>query len=59
MHAICTDNLTRVYRQRRKSQLMAVDGLSLDAQEGRAFAFLGPNGAGKTTCSGYFAVEPT
>ena len=49
MHAICTNNLTRVYRQHRKSQLMAVDGLSLEVQEGRAFAFLGPNGAGKTT----------
>lgn len=49
MHAIRTDNLTRVYERRRKSQFTAVDGLSLDVQEGRAFAFLGPNGAGKTT----------
>src|ERR1700730_17069138 len=30
-------------------QLVAVDKLSLEIQEGEVFAFLGPNGSGKTT----------
>ena len=34
---------------KRFGNLTAVDGLSLDIEEGEVFGFLGPNGAGKTT----------
>ena len=40
---------------------VAVDGLSLDVQQGQIFGFLGPNGAGKTTTMNVLLgfVEPT
>jgi len=41
---IHTENLTKRFKK-----ILAVDGLSLDIQEGEVFGFLGPNGAGKTT----------
>ncbi len=41
---IRTEKLTR-----RFGEYLAVDGLSLEIQEGEIFGFLGPNGAGKTT----------
>jgi ABC-2 type transport system ATP-binding protein len=41
---IHTESLTK-----RFSDVLAVDGLSLDVAEGEVFGFLGPNGAGKTT----------
>lgn len=34
---------------KRFGETLAVDGLSLEVQEGEVFGFLGPNGAGKTT----------
>ena len=34
---------------KRYGELVAVDGISFDVQQGEVFAFLGPNGAGKTT----------
>jgi ABC-2 type transport system ATP-binding protein len=34
---------------RRFDELVAVDGIDLEVQEGEVFGFLGPNGAGKTT----------
>jgi ABC-2 type transport system ATP-binding protein len=39
-----TDNLTKKF-----GDLTAVDGVSLQVDEGEVFGFLGPNGAGKTT----------
>lgn len=39
-----TENLTKRYRD-----LIAVNGLSFNVDEGEIFGFLGPNGAGKTT----------
>ena len=41
---IRTENLTKKF-----GTVTAVEGLSLDVQEGEVFGFLGPNGAGKTT----------
>ena len=40
------DNLTKKYL---KSDVKAVDGLSLQIENGEIFGFLGPNGAGKST----------
>lgn len=41
---IKTQNLTKKF-----GEILAVDSLSLDIEEGEVFGFLGPNGAGKTT----------
>jgi ABC-2 type transport system ATP-binding protein len=41
---IHTENITKQF-----GKVPAVDGLSLDVDEGEVFGFLGPNGAGKTT----------
>src|SRR4030088_2873422 len=42
--AVEARELTKMY-----GDLIAVDRLSLDVNEGEVFAFLGPNGSGKTT----------
>jgi ABC-2 type transport system ATP-binding protein len=45
--AIQIDGLTKKFLQR--GEVVAVDNLNLEVQEGEIFGFLGPNGAGKTT----------
>src|SRR5437763_2960359 len=45
--AIQIQGLTKKYLQR--GEVVAVDNLTLDVEEGEFFGFLGPNGAGKTT----------
>lgn len=45
MHAIETRSLTKVY----SSDVVAVDNVSIQVNEGEIFGFLGPNGAGKST----------
>ncbi|MGV3721967.1 MAG: ATP-binding cassette domain-containing protein [Actinomycetota bacterium] len=45
--AIRADGLTKRFFQR--GEVVAVDHLNLEVEEGEIFGFLGPNGAGKTT----------
>ena len=45
--AIRAEGLTKRFFQR--SEIVAVDHLDLEVEEGEIFGFLGPNGAGKTT----------
>ena len=51
MRALATDGLTKDYSIGfwRKRPYRALDGLTLDVEQGEVFGFLGPNGAGKTT----------
>lgn len=54
--AIRVEGLTRYYRN-----LLAVDHISFQVQQGEVFGFLGPNGAGKTTTQRMLTtlLEPT
>jgi ABC-2 type transport system ATP-binding protein len=55
MKTIEVRNLRRVYRatigvfRRKTKEVVAVDDISFDVQQGELFGLLGPNGAGKTT----------
>jgi len=46
MKAVIAENLIKTYD---KGRVRALDGLSLDVEEGTVLGVLGPNGAGKTT----------
>ena len=46
MKSVTADNLVKTYD---KGKVRALDGLSLDVEEGTVLSVLGPNGAGKTT----------
>ncbi len=46
---IVTKGLTRHFRPRRGTEIVAVDHLDLEIARGEIFGLLGPNGAGKTT----------
>lgn len=55
MNTIEVHDLKRVYKatigviRRKVKEVVAVDGISFDVQQGELFGLLGPNGAGKTT----------
>lgn len=49
MFMVKTHNLTKLFRDRRRGVVRAVDGLDIECEAGRVFGLLGPNGAGKTT----------
>ena len=46
MKSVIAENLIKTYN---KGSVKALDGLSLDVEEGTVLSVLGPNGAGKTT----------
>ena len=46
MKSVIAENLVKTYD---KGKVRALDGLSLDVEEGTVLSVLGPNGAGKTT----------
>src|SRR3954451_5184036 len=46
---IHVENLTKSFRDLRRGQVLAVDGVSFDVRAGEVYGLLGPNGAGKTT----------
>ncbi len=43
------ENLVKVYHDRTRGEVRAVDGISFSCLAGEIFGLLGPNGAGKTT----------
>src|SRR3954451_25337202 len=49
MPAISFQSVSKLYPSARGGALKALDGVSLDIEEGEFFGLLGPNGAGKTT----------
>ncbi len=55
------EGLTKVFRDRRRGEIRAVDGLSFRAEPGRIYGLLGANGAGKTTALRLLAtlLKPT
>jgi ABC-2 type transport system ATP-binding protein len=48
-------------KQKKKTEIVALDGVTLEIQPGEIFGLLGPNGAGKSTTVGILTtrVEPT
>lgn len=55
------EGLTKVFRDRRRGEIRAVDGLTFRAEPGRIYGLLGANGAGKTTALRMLAtlLKPT
>ncbi|MEM4711326.1 MAG: ABC transporter ATP-binding protein, partial [Candidatus Woesearchaeota archaeon] len=46
---ISIENLSKIYKVKRKEKVEALKNLNLEIYKGEVFGFLGPNGAGKTT----------
>ena len=44
-----TQQLTKIFRDRKRGEIRAVDGVSFRCQPGQIYGLLGANGAGKTT----------
>lgn len=53
--------LTKIFRDRKRGRIRAVDGVSFQCQPGQVYGLLGANGAGKTTVLRLLAtiLEPT
>ena len=42
-------NLTKIFKDKKRGEIRAVDGVSFVCKQGEVYGLLGPNGAGKTT----------
>src|SRR5262245_235975 len=53
--------LTKIYHDKKRGEIVAVDHISFAAHHGEIFGLLGPNGAGKTTALRLIAtiLQPT
>jgi sodium transport system ATP-binding protein len=53
--------LCKIYKDRKRGDIHAVDGVSFECKAGEVFGLLGPNGAGKTTTLRMLstAIKPT
>ncbi len=58
---IQANNLVKTFRDRKRGEVHAVNGVSFEAKPGKIFGLLGANGAGKTTTLRILAtlLEPT
>jgi sodium transport system ATP-binding protein len=46
---ITTNNLTKIFQDKKRGEIRAVDSVNMECKAGRVFGLLGLNGAGKTT----------
>src|SRR5437763_564878 len=47
--AIAVESLSKIFHDKKRGELRAVDGISFEARRSEIVGLLGPNGAGKTT----------
>ncbi len=54
-------NLTKIFKDKKRGEVRAVDDISFSCKKGEVFGLLGPNGAGKTTTLRLLstAIKPT
>ena len=49
MYAVKLENVSKLFKDSRKQEFLAVDNINLQIAEGEFFSLLGPSGCGKTT----------